>query len=37
LVNGLKSSTPGRDRIWCERAAQGKEFVAAIGLYSLWL
>jgi membrane glycosyltransferase len=37
LVNGLKSSTPGRDRKWCERAVQGKEFVAAIGLHSLRL
>jgi len=26
LVNGLESSTPGRDRKWCERAVQGKEF-----------
>ena len=37
LVNGLKSSTPGRDRKWCEMAVQGKEFVPLIGLYSLRL
>ncbi len=34
LVDGLKSSTPGRDRKWCERAVQGKEFVATSGLHS---
>ena len=38
LVDGLKSSTPGRDWKWCKRAVQGKEFVATIGLHSsrLW-
>jgi membrane glycosyltransferase len=34
LVNSLKSSTPGRNRKWCERAVQGKEFVVANGLHS---
>ena len=34
LVDSLKSSTPGRDRKWCERTVSGKEFVATSGLHS---